>query len=198
MTPIEDSGISDLDRIPDEEALDDLLGQPTESVLKSMSRTDGDFLFLGVAGKIGPSLARMTRRASEILGVERNVYGASRFTDSTVEEQLRGWGIKILRGDLLDSEFVRSLPDVPNVIYLVAKKFGATGNEPLTWAMNAHLPSVICQKFRHSKIVALSTGNVYGMASTDGAGSRESDILHPVGEYAMSCLGKERLRPILR
>src|SRR5262249_52247745 len=109
------------------------------------------------------------------------------------EAALRAFGIETIRCDLLDEDEVARLPDVPNVIYLAGMKFGATGHEAATWAMNSYLPGVVCRKYRHSRIVAFSTGNVYGLTPVKGGGSREGDAPQPVGEYAMSCLGRERI-----
>ena len=154
---------------------------------------DGDMIFLGVAGKMGPSLARMAKRASEMAGRPRRIIGVSRFRDGHSRRQLNEWGVETIECDLLDSTAVAALPDAPHVVYLAGMKFGTSGNEPLTWAMNTHVPSVICQKFRHSRIAAFSTGNVYGLRHVDSGGSKEGDRPEPRGEYAMSCLGRERM-----
>lgn len=175
------------------EQLEDLLSAPTPGAIETAGRLEGDVILLGVAGKMGPTLARMIKRASESAGVERRVIGVSRFSSGDTEAQLQAHGIETIRCDLLNEEDVAKLPNAPNVIYMPAMKFGATGNEPLTWAMNAYLPSIACRKYRDSRIVAFSTGNVYGMTSIDGGGSVESDTPNPVGEYAMSCLGRERM-----
>ena len=102
-------------------------------------------------------------------------------------------GIETIRCDLLDEDALARLPDAPNVIFMAGRKFGSTGDEPLTWAMNAHLPALVCRRYRTSRIVAFSTGNVYGLTPSGRGGSREDDPPAPVGEYAMSCLGRERL-----
>ena len=175
------------------EQLEDLLSEPTPGAIETCARLEGDVILLGVAGKMGPTLARMIRRASEAAGVNRRVIGVSRFSSGALEGRLQACGIETIRCDLLDEDQVAGLPDAPNVVYLPAMKFGATGNESLTWAMNAHLPSIACKRFHDSRIVAFSTGNVYGLASIDGGGSVETDKPSPVGEYAMSCLGRERM-----
>src|SRR2546421_3866540 len=112
---------------------------------------------------------------------------------SDVERQLRQGGIRTLAADLLDREELKRLPDVENVIYMAGMKFGSSGNEPLTWAMNSYLPGMVCERFAHSRIAAFSTGNVYGLVPAGGGGSVETDLPNPVGEYAMSCLGRERI-----
>ena len=177
----------------DLEQLEERLSRPTKAVVELFRRTAGDVILLGVAGKIGPSLARMVRRAVDASGTPRRVIGVARFSNAAEETKLRAAGIETIRCDLLDEAAVAGLPEAPNVFYLAGMKFGANGNEPLTWAMNTHLPSVVCKRYPHSRIVAYSTGNVYGFVSPDSGGSRETDVPQPVGEYAMSCLGRERM-----
>jgi nucleoside-diphosphate-sugar epimerase len=135
----------------------------------------------------------MARRASDEAGVRRRIMGVARFSSAGLEAALQKQGIETVCCDLLDEVAVQRLPDAPNVLYLAGMKFGATGQEALTWAMNAHLPAIICRKYARSRIVAFSTGNVYGLAPAAGGGSRETDVPAPVGEYAMSCLGRERM-----
>ena len=181
------------DRIATVEQLEDLLSEPTRGVVETMARLDGDLLFLGVGGKMGPSLARMARRATDLANVRRRIIGVSRFSPGTLESALHQYGIETIRCDLLDPSAVERLPDVPNVVFMTGMKFGATGNEALTWAMNCTVPADVARRFRHSKIVAFSTGNVYGLSPVARGGSVESDPLHPVGEYAQSCVGRERV-----
>jgi nucleoside-diphosphate-sugar epimerase len=173
--------------------LDDLLSRPTTGVLETLSRFGGGLMVLGAGGKMGPSLARMAHRAYEAAGIPGRICAVSRSFASPQCAALAAQGIETLAGDLLDPAFLESLPQVPNVIYMAGRKFGSAGNEPLTWAMNAYLPALVCRKFRASRIVAFSTGNVYGMAPAESAGSAETDSLQPCGEYAMSCLGRERI-----
>jgi nucleoside-diphosphate-sugar epimerase len=173
--------------------LEDRLSEPTAGVIATFRALPGDLLFLGVAGKMGPTLARLAKRASDAAGTPRRVIGVSRFSDASQLGQLNAQGIETIRCDLMDEAAVAQLPEVENVVYCAAMKFGATGNEALTWAMNTWLPSVVCRKFRRSRIVAFSTGNVYGLVPASGGGSVETDIPQPVGEYAMSCLGRERM-----
>jgi hypothetical protein len=179
--------------ITDVEALDERLSEPTPQVIEALSRLDGDLLVLGVAGKMGPTLARMAARAFQAAGVKHRVIGVSRFSNPAEREKLRGWGIETIAGDLLDDALVAALPLCPNVMFMAGMKFGATGNESLTWAMNTLLPAGVCRRFRASRIAAFSTGNVYGMTPVTGGGSLETDAPNPQGEYAMSCLGRERV-----
>ncbi len=182
-----------VDTIENLEQLEDRLSSPTPEVVRTLSGLEGDLIVLGVAGKMGPSLARMARRASELGAKQRRVIGVARFSSTGLEADLQRHGIETIRCDLLDEEAVRRLPDAPNVLCLAGMKFGATGQESLTWAMNTHLPAIICRRFARSRIVAFSTGNVYGLVPTAGGGSVETDGTAPVGEYALSCLGRERI-----
>jgi nucleoside-diphosphate-sugar epimerase len=175
------------------EQLEDLLSCPTPEVIEAMGRLEGDLILLGVGGKIGLTLARMARRASDAAGIRRRIVGVSRFSTPGLREQLKSQGIEALECELLDREQLAALPELPNVLYLAAMKFGTTGQEAATWARNAYLPGLICEKFRRSRIVAYSTGNVYPLTPIAQGGSVETDALGPVGEYAMSCLGRERV-----
>jgi nucleoside-diphosphate-sugar epimerase len=179
--------------IRDVELLEELLSEPTASAIDAMRSVDGDVLVLGVAGKMGPTLARMARRASDEAGVARCVIGASRFSSLDQRQAIERHGVETRQCDLLDEEALARLPDVPNVIFMAGRKFGSTGDESYTWAMNTHVPALVCRRYATSRIVAFSTGNVYGLAPSGHGGSREEDAPAPVGEYAMSCLGRERL-----
>jgi nucleoside-diphosphate-sugar epimerase len=178
--------------IQTEEELEALLSEPTPAVVETMGRLKGNLVLLGVAGKMGPSLSRMARRASDTAGVRRRVIGVSRFSAGD-DAALRAQGIETVRCDLLDADAVARLPDAENVVFMAGRKFGSSGDEAATWAMNSHLPGVVCRRYRGSRIVAFSTGNVYGLTPVRGGGSREGDTPHPAGEYAMSCLGRERV-----
>ncbi len=179
--------------IRDEQHLEDLLSEPTEAVVQLMTRLEGDILLLGVGGKMGPSLARMIRRASDLAGVSRQVIGVARFSKPQLEGRLNAQGIETIRCDLLSRRQLAELPDAANVIYMAAMKFGATGQEPRTWAMNVYLPGMVCERFQQSRIVAFSTGNVYPLVRPESGGSKETDPPQPIGDYAMSCLGRERI-----
>src|SRR5215475_8371403 len=184
---------TEIKSIRDEAHLEELLSEPTEGVVGAMKNLAGDIAVLGAAGKMGPTLARMAKRASDAAGIKRRVIGASRFSSSTLERRLADWGVETIRCDLLDRSALAALPEVENVVYMAGMKFGSTGQEWRTWAMNAYLPGLVAERYRTSRIAVFSTGNVYGLSPVAGGGSREVDDLNPAGEYAMSCLGRERI-----
>ncbi|HLJ55889.1 MAG TPA: NAD(P)-dependent oxidoreductase [Chthonomonadaceae bacterium] len=174
--------------------LEDALSEPTEALRHTLASVPGDILVLGAGGKMGPSLAIMARRAAEHnLPKPRRIFAASRFSRPPVEANLKRHGVETIPCDLLDPDALERLPDAPNVIFMAGTKFGSTGAEPHTWATNAHLPGLVCRRFRKSRIVAFSTGNVYPFVPVAAGGSSEDDPAGPVGEYAMSCLGRERV-----
>ncbi len=173
----------------DERTLEAKLSQPYEGTREILAQTAGDFLVLGAGGKMGPTLAMMLRKAAP----DRKVFAVSRFSDRDVKARIEEQGIETIGADLLDESAYDGLPDVPNVFFLAGMKFGATGNQPMTWAMNVHVPALVAKRYAKSRIVALSTGNVYPFSDTRGDGSREQDMPSPVGEYAQSCLGRERM-----
>jgi nucleoside-diphosphate-sugar epimerase len=170
-----------------------LLSRPYESTVRALAPLPGDILVLGAGGKMGPTLARMAKRASDLAATPRRVIAVSRFSSSQLPERLQSWGIETISCDLLDPASLANLPDAPNVIYMPGMKFGSTGSESLTWAVNSFLPGLVSDRFRHSRIVVFSTGNIYGLTPVSRGGSLESDVPNPVGEYAMSCLGRERM-----
>jgi len=135
----------------------------------------------------------MAKKASEKAGAKRRVIGVSRFSSSSIETRLQAWGIETMRCDLLDPTSLAKLPDAPNVVFMAGMKFGSTGQEWLTWANNVFLPGLVADRFRNSRIAVFSTGNVYGLSPITKGGSREEDPLNPAGEYAMSCVGRERI-----
>lgn len=175
------------------EELEQQLSEPSPGAIETLQRLPGDLILLGVGGKMGPTLARMAKRVSDLAGVSRRVIGVSRFSAPGEEAKLQAHGVETIRCDLLDEHAVARLPDAPNVVFMTGMKFGASSQEALTWAMNAYLPSIVGKRYRHSRVVAFSTGNVYGLVQVASGGSRETDPLCPVGEYAMSCLGRERM-----
>jgi nucleoside-diphosphate-sugar epimerase len=184
---------NDIVSIRNLDELEDLLSEPTEGLIESFRGLHGDIVVLGVGGKIGPSLARMAKRASDMAGVPRRILGVSRFSSRSLESQLQAWGVETIRCDLLDRAAWSRIPSAPNVVFMAGMKFGSSGNESLTWAMNSFLPGLVSEKYAGSRIVAFSTGNVYGLSAVSQGGSREEDFLNPIGEYAMSCLGRERI-----
>jgi nucleoside-diphosphate-sugar epimerase len=177
----------------DARELDDVLSLPGQDVIDMFRQLPGDLLILGVGGKMGPTLARLARRAADAAGLPRRVIGVSRFSGAALPKQLESWGVETIRCDLLDEAAVARLPDAPLVINMAGFKFGAAANPSLTWAMNCYLPAVVCRRFRASRIVVFSSGNVYGMVPVDTGGSVETDEPRPVGEYAITVLGRERI-----
>ena len=175
-----------------EAELDDALSEPTPQVVETLARLPGDIILLGAAGKMGPTLARMAKRASDLSGVKRRVFAVSRFS-SGGEEAFTAHGVEAVRCDLLDEEAVKGLPDAANVIHMPGRKFGSTGDEGTTWAINCYLPAIVCKKYARSRIVAFSTGNVYPLTRPETGGPTEADAPNPVGEYGMSALGRERM-----
>jgi len=179
--------------ISSEKQLEDLLSEPSPADARAMSGMDGDLLILGVAGKMGPSLARRARRACERAGISKRIIGVARFSESGVRESLEEAGIETVTADLLAPQALAGLPDAPNVLYMAARKFGSTGAEYLTWAMNALLPGLVAGRYASSRIVAFSTGNVYPLVPVATGGATEELSPDPVGEYAQSALGRERI-----
>lgn len=167
--------------------------QPSEALIADMARLEGDILILGVGGKIGPSLAKLAKQAVDASGVPRRVIGASRLSEPGLREELEAAGVEAIAADLLNEADLAALPDAKNVLYLAGTKFGTTGKEAFTWAMNAYLPGRVAEKYRHSKIVVYSTGNVYPLVPVFSGGADESTPTGPIGEYAQSCLGRERI-----
>jgi nucleoside-diphosphate-sugar epimerase len=182
-----------IDPISTVKQLEDALSAPTPYVVDTMKRLSGDIIVLGIGGKMGPTLARMAKRASEAAGVSRRIIGVSRFSSQSAETELQAAGIETIRCDLLNKVEVDALPDAPNVVFMAGMKFGSTGQEALTWAMNAYVPSLVATKYKESRIVAFSTGNVYGLSPLSYGGSIEKDTLNPIGDYAMSTMARERM-----
>jgi nucleoside-diphosphate-sugar epimerase len=175
-----------------EAELDDLLSTPRRETIAALAATPGDIVVLGAGGKMGPTLARMAARAAAEVD-DRTVHAVSRFSSAAVERMLRDAGVRTVRCDLLDADEVRRLPDAPNVIYMAGQKFGTTDAPDATWAMNTVVPAHCAERYSGARIVAFSTGNVYPLVPVDSGGARESDPVAPVGEYAASCVGRERI-----
>jgi nucleoside-diphosphate-sugar epimerase len=182
------------DRAPRTEAdLDNALSRPTEAVVQALIDCPGDVAILGAGGKMGPTVARMVRRAVILAGSNRRVLAVSRFSSGPLADQLADAGIEVERADLTDWASLAALPEMPNVIFLAGQKFGTRSLPSTTWVTNTVVPALVADRFRGSRIVALSTGNVYPLTRVAYAGSREEDTPGPVGEYAWSCLGRERV-----
>lgn len=175
------------------EELEDRLSEPTAGDVAAMSALDGDILILGAAGKMGPSLAKLARRSIAKSGVKKRVIAVSRFSDSQVRIDLEKAGLETITSDLLRPGALAELPDIENVIFMAARKFGTSGSEHLTWAMNTFLPGLVAERYRSSRIVAFSTGNVYGLQPVSAGGATETTPVAPEGEYAQSALGRERM-----
>lgn len=173
--------------------LEDFLTEPSQALVNDLTKVDGDIMILGVGGKMGPTLAKLAKRAIDQAGLNKKVYGVSRFSTPDLRNELNASGIHTISVDLLKDEDLQTLPDVKNIIYMAGNKFGTTGNEHFTWAMNAYLPGRLAEKFPDSRIVAFSTGNVYPLTEVVSSHCSESNPVNPIGEYAQSCLGRERV-----
>ena len=169
--------------------LEEFMTRPTPELVDELQDISGDILILGAAGKMGPTLARLACRVVP----ERRVIGVARFSTPGIQSRLSGLGVETIQCDLLDREAVERLPRVRNVIFMAGRKFGAEGNPALTWAMNTYVPSIVAETFRNCRIIAFSTGNIYPHVDVTSRGATERTPVGPIGEYAQSCLGRERL-----
>ncbi|MCC7045674.1 MAG: NAD(P)-dependent oxidoreductase [Alphaproteobacteria bacterium] len=172
------------------EALEDFMTLPGEALVRDLASVPGDILVLGVGGKMGPTLARLARRAAP----QRRVVGVARFSEKGLRDKLQAAGVETIACDLLDRDAIGKLPPAPNVMFMAGFKFGASGNEPLAWAMNVLVPAMVAEVFARSRIVAFSTGCVYPFVDVAGGGATE-DVppVPPAGDYANSCVGRERM-----
>ncbi len=177
----------------DEAELDDRLSTPTDDDVAAMVALDGDILLLGAGGKMGPSLARLARRASDAAGTARRVFAASSFRVPGIADSLGQAGIDVIRCDLLDTAQLAALPDAPNVVLMAGQKFGTRDDPSATWALNALLPGLVVRRFPTARFVVFSTGNVYPFSDARGSGPTEADPVGPIGEYAQSAVGRERI-----
>lgn len=183
---------SNPDQISNESQLDDLLGSPQSELVHLMRQLDGDLIVLGIAGKMGVSLGQLAVEAIRQSGVSRTVYGVARFSDNTQRDKLAAMGIETIRCDLLDRADVATLPTAKNVIFMAGLKFGTSTSPAMTWAANTLIPANVAEHYRDSRIVAFSTGCVYPLVRRDDA-CNEDVPPAPIGEYAQSCLGRERV-----
>jgi|SRR5690625_1402724 len=177
------------DTLADVEALEELLSRPDAATVREVSSLEGDIAVIGVAGKIGPTLARMAKRAAP----NKRVIGVARFSEAGLREKLEGWGIETIQCDLLDPEALARLPKADNMIFMAGRKFGSAGDQPMTWAMNVHVPGLVADIYRDARIVTYSTGCVYPFVPLAEIGATEETPLDPPGEYANSCVGRERM-----
>lgn len=173
--------------------LEEALSRPTPADCDALARLDGDLLILGAGGKMGPSLAVRARRAIDQAGARKRVIGVSRFSEPGLRDRLVASGVEAISADLLDANAVAKLPDAPNVVFMAGRKFGTQGASHLTWAMNVILPSRVAERYRDARIVAFSSGNVYPFRKVADGGADERTPPDPVGEYAQSVLGRERV-----
>ena len=176
-----------------EKELNLLLSEPAPRLVEMMSRLEGDIAILGVAGKMGVTMAMQAKRAVEAAGVRKKITGIARFTNPEEREKLEEVGVETIKCDLLDREQVNALPDFPNIVFMAGKKFGTQGNEAQTWAMNTLVPAIVAEKFCKSRMVIFSTGCVYPLRRSSQGGCVESDMPSPIGEYSQSCLARERI-----
>jgi nucleoside-diphosphate-sugar epimerase len=167
--------------------------KPSDDLLSDIAKLEGDITILGVGGKMGPDLARLTKDAIDMAGVKKEVIGVARFSEPGLQQELEQHGIRTYKADLLRDQQLQELPVMRNVLYLAGMKFGTTGKESLTWAMNSYLPGRVAEKFKESRIVVFSTGNVYPLMPVQSGGATEQEPTGPIGEYAQSCLGRERV-----
>ncbi|WP_284638504.1 NAD-dependent epimerase/dehydratase family protein [Paenibacillus silviterrae] len=173
--------------------LEKQMATPSPELIKDIASLEGDILLLGVGGKMGPTLAQLAVNAIREAGVNKRVIGASRFSNGTLKQELESAGVETIAVDLLDDRQLQALPEVANVLYMAGNKFGTKGNEHFTWAMNSYLPGRVAEKYRNSRIVAFSTGNVYPLTPVFSGGASEDNATGPIGEYGQSCLGRERV-----
>src|SRR3954470_12614980 len=178
------------DRFPDVAALEEFMTRPSQALIDDLVVVEGDILVLGAAGKMGPTLAGLAKRAAP----GKRVLAVARFSDPGARDKLEAWGVETITCDLLDREQIRALPKLANVVYMAGRKFGDTGSLDLTWAMNVFVPAIVAEAFALSRIVVFSTGCVYPFVSVLHQGATEATPPNPPpGEYANSCVGRERM-----
>lgn len=173
--------------------LDKFMCTPSEALIKDIGKIEGDIIVLGAGGKMGPTLCKLAVNAIKEAGIHKKVYAVSRFTDRTHAHDLSNHGVEVIAADLLDEDQLGRLPHIGNVIYMAGRKFGTSDDQSLTWVMNTYLPGRIADKFRNSRIVVFSTGNVYPFVDIKSGGCREDSPTGPVGIYANTCLGRENI-----
>ena len=176
-----------------EAALDEMLSTPRPETAEALRNCPGDIIVLGAGGKMGPTVSRMAARAAAQVGDGRRVFAVSRFSSAAVARALGGAGVETIICDLLDRDAVAGLPDAPNVIFMAGQKFGTSDSPATTWAMNTIVPAICAERYRAARLVAFSTGNVYPLMPSASGGASEDDPVGPVGEYASSALGRERV-----
>jgi hypothetical protein len=175
--------------------LDALLSAPRDATIAALRNAPGDIVVLGAGGKMGPTLARMAARARDAAdgGSTRRVIAVSRFSERGVRESLQQAGVETIACDLLDCDAVAALPDSPNVVFMAGQKFGTRDAPSRTWMMNVVAPAICAERYAGARTVVFSTGNVYPLTRVTSGGARETDATAPIGEYAQSCVGRERV-----
>ncbi len=176
-------------RIDSVEVLDEVLSRPGAALMHDLAQVQGDLMILGAGGKMGPTLARLARNAAP----EKRIIAVARFSTPGLREELERFDIETVTADLLDRELLHALPQTPNIVFMAGYKFGASDNPALTWAMNVHLPALVAEQFCRARIVAFSTGCVYPFVPVSQGGATEVTPPDPPGEYAMTCIGRERM-----
>ena len=178
------------DNFRDEDELEDFMTEPSDLLRVDLRTVPGDIIVLGVGGKMGPTLARLAKRALP----NQRVIGVARFSEAGLREKLQAWDVECIEADLLDRSQIEKLPKSPNVVFMAGRKFGSTGAEHLTWAMNAHVPAMVAEVFSKSRIVTFSTGCVYPYVNvSDGGATEEMPAVPPPGAYANSCVAREAM-----
>ncbi len=175
-----------------EDKLNEMLTTPSAALIEDIKKIDGDIMILGAGGKMGPTLSLLCKNAVKAAGIDKKVIAVSRFTDEIATKLLTDNGVDIIKCDLQDTAQLNALPDVKNVIYMAGRKFGTYGNEWQTWGMNSTLPAHVCEKFKGASIVVFSSGNIYPLVPNHSGGCKETTRVEPIGEYATSCLARER------
>lgn len=179
--------------IENQDQLEEVMSRPLSGVAEELSKLTGDLVVLGVGGKMGPSLVQQARRALDAIASTHSVIGVSRFQQAGLRDYLESWRIKTVYCDLLDRRAVMKLPDAAAVIFMAGMKFGSAAAQSLTWAMNTYLPSLVCERYAGIPTVVFSSGNLYPMVPIQNGGASEETPPGPIGEYAQSVLGRERI-----
>mgnify|MGYP001056332094 CR=1 FL=1 len=175
------------------EELEDRLTTPSEALVSDLAALDGDLMVIGAAGKMGPTLATLAKRGFMVAGLDRTVTAVARFSDAATRERLEAAGVATIAADLHDASQLASLPEASNIVYMLGTKFGTTGAEHQTWATNTYLAGKVAERFPQARWTVFSSGNVYPLRPVVQGGADESVTPDPVGEYAQSCLARERL-----
>lgn len=175
------------------EKLDEVLCKPSQRLIDDLRRLEGDIMILGAGGKMGPTMSVLAANAIKEGRLDKKVYAVSRFSDKAARDAMDAKGVVTISADLQKAEDIESLPDCPNIVFMVGRKFGTDGSEALTWGMNAAVPVLVLERFHASRFVVFSSGNIYDLVPASSGGSLETDRVNPIGEYTQSCLARERV-----